>query len=379
MLRFLAILPVLLAGLTGARAHASAGEGRFVSIPEPRPSAELSRAVREHLALESDPLRLHLGDDAPEGSIALSLDDDAWLFDRALAERMAAAEALEFSGGTFLEWYDQLLKDRRRTRFTGAIFDAMRRGTHVIARGGAAAFFSRGTSIPRAELIAREDSRPRNPRDVGEHSPVVGLGLGPPGSLDAAALGGSMERLCRALDDTHVDTGWWVAPDAALGYDFAASRVTIIGPGHAVLLDLDGARRMRHGTYGARLSVLQAGDAWSRETRRFAWRVAPRAVGTNADGTAADERAIAAARAWYADLFPAAREGDEAVPYAAETRADASTRWTGADERPRPVALHLDWRHPLREGADADAAPGAGRDAPVRDKNGAGGEPGGRR
>lgn len=369
MTRILALLPALLLGVLCARATAGADEGRFVTIPEAEPDAELTRAVRAFLELEGEPLRLHLGDGAPEGAIALSLTDDAWLQDRALADRMAAAEALEFSGGTFLQWYDQLLKDRRRTRFTGAVFDAVRRGTHVIARGGASAFFSRGTSIPRADLVAREDSRPRNPRDRGPHSLVVGLGLGPPGYIDARAFGGTMERLQRALDDSRVDTGWWIAPRTAIAYDFAASRVTVLGPGHAVMLDLDGARRMRKGTFGARLSVLTSGDAWTRETRRFTWRVAERPVGTNADGSAAGDDAAAAARAWFAADFAA-----PPAFYSAEVEADADTRWTGTDARPRPVRLGLSWRCPLREPDEPAPVPSAGHDAPPREGEGADGD-----
>ncbi|MCA8981236.1 MAG: hypothetical protein KDC14_14495, partial [Planctomycetes bacterium] len=148
-----------------ACASFAAAQGRLVAIPEAEPSPALVEAVRVALDLKSEPLRLHLGETAPEGAVLLDPREGAWRWDRALAERMVDAEALVLSGGSFLEWYDALLADGRRMRFTSGLFEALRHGTHVIGYGGAAAFLSRGTSIPRAELDGRADSRRRNPRE----------------------------------------------------------------------------------------------------------------------------------------------------------------------------------------------------------------------
>ena len=336
-----------LVALSSSLAALATAQGSLVAIPEEAPSPALRDAVKIHLELQCEPLHLHLGREAPEGAVLLHLDRDDWLSDRELTARMSDAEAIVFSGGTFLEWYDKLLKDERRTQFTGGIFDALRTGTHVIGRGGAAAFFSRGTCIPRERLVAREDSRPRNPRVRSEHSPVVGLGLGPPGYLDCAAFGGAPERLMFALDDTHVDLGWWLAPDTALVYDYASSKVRVLGPGHVVLFDLRRAKRDKRATVGARLSVLRSGEGWFRERRRLVLDAPSRPVGTRTDGSPATDAQRAAADAWTAQLFPASPR-----PYHAELATDADSAWVGPDDAPRPLALRLAWTRPERVEAD---------------------------
>lgn len=319
----------------------AAAQGRLVAIPEAEPSAELVEAVRIALELQSKPLHLHLGDAAPEGAVLLDLQDDAWLWDRALAARMVASEALVLSGGSFLDWYDALLADGRRMRFTSGLFEALRKGTHVIGYGGAAAFLSRGTSIPRSELDGREDSVRRNPRNRDPQSPVVGLGLGPPGYIDAAAFAdGTPARLMHALDETHIDLGWWVAPNTALLYDYSASSVFVVGSGSATLLDLRRARRKREGTFGARLSVLAAGDGWHRARKRVFTADDVRPIGTNRDGNEATPEARARADQWTNGFLAA-----PPLDFSGELSADADSAWTAPDEAPRPLRLRLDWLH----------------------------------
>ena len=319
------------------------------------------QAVHLALELKAEPLRLHLGESAPDGCILLDPRDDEWLRDRELAERMVASEALVLSGGSFLDWYDALLADGRRRRFTSGLFEALRKGTHVIGQGGAAAFLSRGTSIPRSELDGREDSRRRNPRRREQQSPVVGLGLGPPGYIDALAFaGGSPARLMHALDETHIDLGWWIAPNTALLYDYAASSVFVVGPGSACLLDLRRARRGRERTSGARLSVLVAGDGWHRARKRLVLGSGVRPVGALADGSVADSAAAQAALRWTSGLL-----SEPPAPFSGSLTADADSAWTGFDDAPRPLRLRLDWIHPVsghaaesgsRESAAGDAA-----------------------
>jgi cyanophycinase-like exopeptidase len=330
----------------------AAAQGRLVAIPEAEPSAELMQAVRVALDLKSEPLRLHLGDSAPEGAVLLDTNDYAWLSDRDLAARMAASEALVLSGGSFLDWYDALLADGRRMVFTAGIFDALRRGTDLIGYGGACAFLSRGTSIQDAELARRPDSRSRNPRRRSEQRAVFGLGLGPPGYIDAAAFDqGSPARLMRALDETHIDLGWWIAPDTALLYDYPSSSVFVVGPGHAVVLDLRRARRQRGGTCGARLSVLTAGDGWFPPRRRLLIPRGTRTPGTRIDGTKGTAAERSAADRWIADFLP-----ETPREFSGSLKADADTLWTGPDDAPRPLRLRLDWRHTIRgEAAGAES------------------------
>jgi hypothetical protein len=326
----------------------AAPQGRLVAIPEAEPSAELVEAVRVALELQATPLRLHLGESAPEGAVLLDTNDYAWLWDRELAARMVDSDALVLSGGSFLQWYDALLADGRRMRFTSGLFDALRKGTDVIGYGGAAAFLSRGTSIPAAELVIREDSRPRNPRRRDPQRQVVGLGLGPPGYIDSLAfVDGSPARLMHALDVTKIDLGWWIAPNTALLYDYPPSSVRVVGPGHAIVLDLRRARRMRNGTFGARLSVLEDGEGWFRPRRRLLIPDGSRAAGTLLDDTPAPEEAFAATARWTAGFLPPAP-----APFHGTLRADVDTRWTGAEDAPRPLRLWLDWRHPDPEQAE---------------------------
>jgi len=340
---------LLLLGFFTCTSGATA-QGRLVAIPEAEPSAELVEAVRVALDSKSKPLHLHLGESAPEGAVLLDTNDYAWLWDRELAARMVRSEALVLSGGSFLQWYDALLTDRRRMVFTAGLYDALRKGTDVIGYGGAAAFLSRGTSIPRAELVAREDSRPRNPRQGGEQRPVVGLGLGPPGYIDALAFeDGSPSRLMNALAETHIDLGWWIAPNTALLYDYPTSSVRVVGPGHAILLDLSRARRKRSGTSGARLSVLEGGDGWLRPRRRLLIPSALRAPDTLADGTAAPAEALEAAARRTAGFLP-----ESPAPFHGNLRADMDSRWTGPDASPRPLRLLLDWRHAIQKARPAE-------------------------
>ena len=328
---------------------AAAAQGKLVTIPEDHPSPALRKAVRAALALESEPLHLHLGKLAPEGAVLLDIESEEWLWDGELERRMLAAEAIQLSGGTLLEWYDALLARRERVRFVAALYDALRAGTHLVGVGGAAAFLSRGTSIPREELIVRPDSRPRNPRASGEFSAVTGMGLGPPGYIDSAAFErGTRTRWLRALETTKIDVGWWFAPDSALLYDFQAGRVTVLGPGQVELLELRGVRRKRTGTFGARLSVLAAGDSWDRKQRRLQLPGGTRSPGRRADGEPASEFTVAAALARTEHLFPGRGPADQPQPRAwAVLTSDQNTLWTGPDDAPRPVRVHLDWHHPL--------------------------------
>lgn len=326
-------------------ASIGAAQGRLVAIPESTPSPELVRQVHTALDLKAEPLRLHFGESAPEGAVLLDKHDLAWLWDRELADRMVASEALVLSGGTFLEWYDALLSDGRRVRFTGGLFDALRKGTDVIGCGGAAAFLSRGTSIPGDHLEAREDSRPRNPRRRSSQRPVVGLGLGPPGYIDALAfVDGSPARLMHALDETHIDLGWWIEPNTALLYDYPSSSVFVVGSGKATLLDLRRARRKREATYGARLSVLVAGEGWQRRKRLLLIPSGLRPCGSNLDATESNASALAAADLCVRDFLPA-----PPAAYSGRLVSDADTAWAGPNASPRPLRLLLDWHHPITE------------------------------
>lgn len=143
---------------------ASAGGRVLLGGPEWQPAAELCAALRPAAKEEPRLLVLAFGElracEWPgwrvEREVLAALPEagaDETL-ERALAARVARADALLLDGGAWLDWWRRLLPGKRPGTLLRAIAEAQARGTLVCARGEAARFAGGGLVLP--DEVGRE-------------------------------------------------------------------------------------------------------------------------------------------------------------------------------------------------------------------------------
>jgi len=260
---------------TGAR---GARPGRVVLVAaapaiDARASTDpTSRAVV--LALEAPPAEgVTNTAGAPVHMVTRAVESDAE--DRALAEVLHGASAIELREGTWLGWHHAAHSNRHELEWVRALRRAHARGAEVRASGGAAAWISSWSPVPRAIL----DKAAQVPHDTSLDLPVEGLGLfdGPlVGVLTPGAP--TADRVVeRALAFGYGDV-LLLAGEAEFAWDPATrtARVTIPSPaadaGSAWIawLDLGAGKRSRAAVRDARATILRDGDVYAARTRTLA-------------------------------------------------------------------------------------------------------------
>lgn len=329
-----------------------ARRGHAIALGESADASELplGRREGEHLALAlsgtprcatADEARVY-GSAQPQW-IELSPSERDGVDDGSLAERIRAAAGVCLVDGPLLEWLVTLYPARRRSAVLHALIENVVSGGRVIGRGATAALLFGGGVARGATRDGVGESRLRNanPREQAQPRWVAGLGLGEDLCLDTQVrAGGRWLRLFSTLIEAHASRGAFLLPHAAIGVDLERREWRSLGLDPLIWIDLDRARRESRFVESARVSVLAAGEGWSRRDRR--WTLAPRA-----DGFAPAQRRRVDDADHFAHVLEPARErleliGEESV-VVLRAMADTTLHAT-AGGQPRPHRLGCDLR-----------------------------------
>jgi hypothetical protein len=222
--------------------------------------------LRETLARVGGPearkFRLTLAPEArvPAGDRFLVPRSFAAANDRALAQELLEAPVLVIKGGSFMDWYETVFLKSGPTLLFRALLDRVRSKKPLIVRGGAAAFFCAGTTLPESSLRRTR----RNPRYLQTQVPKSGMRLGPPALFDSDDWPeGTPLRWLHSLWQTRMDLGLYLVGDVAIEYSREGAWMRVHGPGTVILCDLGRARRFKRRLEGVRLSTLGNGDGWN--------------------------------------------------------------------------------------------------------------------
>jgi len=280
-LRALACLPLLLRGAFAAVNEGAprAQRGFACALGELADARGLPAARRdgEHLALAL------AGSEKPAAEALLALcgaADAHWLelspLDRGgvedgpLAERIRTAASVALIEGPMLDWLVTLWPARRSSAVLRAIAECAATGGRVVGRGSTS-FLIGGGCVARGatrDAIGEARLRAANPREQGEATPTPGLYLGGEWLLDTATRAqGSALRLLSCLIEAHLHSGLLLAPRSIVACDLESREWSALGEDALLHLDLSRARRLSASIEGLRLSVMAAGDSWSRGAR----------------------------------------------------------------------------------------------------------------
>lgn len=329
-----------------------ARRGFAIALGESADASDLptGRRAGEHLALAlSGTPRSSIADDARlYGStqpqwIELSPLEREGVDDGPLAERIRVASSVCLVDGPLLDWLVTLYPARRRSAVLHALIENVVSGGRVIGRGATAALMFGGGVARGATRDSVGESRLRdaNPREQAQPRWVTGLGLGEDLCLDThARSSGRLLRLVSTLIEAHASRGAFLMPRAAIGVDLERREWRSLGADPLIWIELDRARRESRFVESARLSVLAAGEGWSRRDRR--WTLAPR----GGDFAPAEQRRVAEPSD-VAHVLESPRErlelsGEDSVVVLREM-SDTTLHSTAAD-RPRPHRLGFDLR-----------------------------------
>lgn len=287
-LRSLACLPLLLRGdwHSAASPPDSGGgaQGQFgfaCALGEQADARDLPAPRRrgEHLVLALAGTARPSGEDllrcvgAPDAQwLELSHLDRGGVEDGPLAERLRLAASVSLIEGPMLDWLITLWPARRSSAVLHALSECAAGGGRVSGRGSTAFLIAAGGVArgPSREASGESRLRSTNPREHGEPRLTPGLCLGGAWILDThARAGGSALRLLSCLIEAHLDEGVLLGPRSLLCCDLETRAWTALGSDPLLHLDLKRSRRLPHSVEGARLSVLAAGDGWSRRERRL--------------------------------------------------------------------------------------------------------------
>jgi len=244
------------------------GAGRVVLAAEPLVGAAADPSPSAHVVVV-------LEDPAPGADAALLVASSAArsdAADRALAETLDSARAIELRGGTWLGWYQAAHADRHERAWTRALRRAHAGGAEVRASGAAAAWIARWSVVPRAVL-----ERPAQvPHDTSLDLTVEGLGLfdGPlvgvltPGAPTADRV---VERALEAgFGDVLLLAGpaeFVFEPEARTGRFRIPAAEPGTPPAWSAWIDLTAGKRSRGSVRGARATLPRDGDVYDLRTR----------------------------------------------------------------------------------------------------------------
>lgn len=247
------------------------GPGRVVLAAEPLDGAasDPTSSARVLVVLE-DP-----GPGADATALVASSAARSDAADRALAEALGSARAIELRGGTWLGWYQAAHADRHERAWTRALRRAHAGGSEVRASGAAAAWIARWSVVPRAVL----DKPAQVPHDTSLDLTVEGLGLfdGPlVGVLTPGAP--TADRVVeRAVEVGFGDVLLLAGPaefvfeaEARVGRFRMPSDEAGGPPAWSAWIDLRAGMRSRGSVRGARATLPRDGDVYDLRTGTLA-------------------------------------------------------------------------------------------------------------
>ncbi len=163
------LLAVLAPGAPASAAQSGGHPGRVVLAAESASTVPSAGTVLVTL----EEARAAAGDPNASAVFVASRTAASDAEDRALAEALRGARAIELRGGTWVGWYHAANAGRHEREWTRALRRARAGGTEVRASGGAASFVAQWSPVPRAIL----DKPAQDPHDTSLDLPVEGLGF----------------------------------------------------------------------------------------------------------------------------------------------------------------------------------------------------------
>jgi cyanophycinase-like exopeptidase len=186
--------------------------------------------------------------------------------DRALLERVRAADLVALGPGTPKEWLDALLERDRPTALTSAVHEAWSGGSTLVGRGDSAALLSAGFVVSGPQELEWDV---RNPRDDGGPRAATGLGYQPWALVESEGRSaGSLRRLLRSICNDRIELALYLPAHSALAVEVSEARFTVRGTGAVTIADARRARRLRDRVQGVRLARLPPGAAWDASKRQ---------------------------------------------------------------------------------------------------------------
>ena len=180
---------------------------------------------------------------------------------RDVVDTVLAAPCVVLAGGEALDWYHRLFPRGHPSRLAAALREAHAGGATVVGTGISAPYLASWAMVPWSDLGKER----RNPRRVRDDVAVRGLGLVEGFVAESSARPrGDPALALRAASDGFFDTVIDLEGAAVLVADPKERSAEIFGTGSVLVFDLRTARRGRDSVTGGRLSILAAGDRWTR-------------------------------------------------------------------------------------------------------------------
>jgi hypothetical protein len=177
-----------------------------------------------------------------------------------VADAVLAAPCVVLCGGEALDWYHRLFPRGHASRLVSALREAHAGGATIVGAGASAPYLASFAMVPWADLGKTH----RNPRRERDDLAVRGLGLVEGFLVDTSARPrGDPARALRAAFDGFLETAFYLEDAAVLVAD-PHERSAELRAGSVLVFDLRSARRGRESLGEGRLSILGAGDRWSR-------------------------------------------------------------------------------------------------------------------
>ncbi len=182
---------------------------------------------------------------------------------REVVDAVLAAPCVVLDGGEALDWYHRLFPRGHPSRLAAALREAHAGGATIVGAGASAPYLAAWAMVPWADLGKER----RNPRRIRDDVAVRGLGLVEGFLAESSSRPrGDPARALRAAFDGFMDTVIELDGASVLVLDPHERSAEVLGAGSVLVLELRGARRVRESLTDGRLSILAAGDRWTRRS-----------------------------------------------------------------------------------------------------------------
>jgi hypothetical protein len=240
-----------------------------VFVADPHPQASLAQDLARRYQLgKSEVLELVIGPPTPivfpamhEGERSSTVSDiESWVQESSCLDLARSADTLILRGGSFMDWFELSSPKEYRSYLPQVLRGHAKSKKNIIVLGGGCAFLSGGVLVPR-DRLTRSQRNPRLPKDAPEARVNLSLGPGMMYGSDSWTDSSPL-RLLRSMHENQIKLGAFFVGQVAMDYDRGAQTLTVLGPGHLILIDLTRARIFPQGVRQGRISSLGQGDHW---------------------------------------------------------------------------------------------------------------------